>query len=90
MTSLKHCSKLLRRNPNGHVGIKLEDGNAFSRMLVCLKAHIDAFILGCRPFLGLVGCHLSSMYLDTLLSAAALGSNNGLFPVAFAVIKGES
>ena len=61
------------------------------RMLVFFKASIDGFKLGCRPFMGLEGCHLSSKYLGCLLFATSRDGNNGLFPITLVVVvKGES
>jgi len=59
-------------------------------MFLCFKASIDGFKLGCRPFIGLNGCHLRSKYLGCLLSAISLDENNELFLIAFVVVEGES
>ena len=45
---------------------------------------------GCRAFLGFDGCHLKGSYGSVLLSAVGLDGNNGLFPVAFAVVESET
>lgn len=47
------------------------------------------FIDGCRPFIGMDGCHLMGPYGGVLISAVALDGNNGLFPLALAVVEGE-
>ena len=48
------------------------------------------FQAGCRPFIGLDGCHLRSKYLGCLLSVSALDGNYGLFLIAFIVVERES
>ncbi|KAF8378920.1 hypothetical protein HHK36_030269 [Tetracentron sinense] len=48
------------------------------------------FLEGCRPFIGLDGCHLKGPYGGVLLAAIALDGNNGLFPVTFAIVEGET
>lgn len=82
--------ELLRRNPGSHVDVMLETNKAFLRMFVNLNASIDRFKSGCRSFIGLNLYHLRSMYLGIMLSASASDGNNGLFPVAFAIVEGES
>ncbi|KAK1266737.1 hypothetical protein QJS04_geneDACA014618 [Acorus gramineus] len=47
------------------------------------------FIKGCRPFLGLDGCHLKGKHKGITLSATSIDANNCLFPVAFAIVKSE-
>ncbi|KAF7804421.1 Transposase, MuDR, plant [Senna tora] len=43
-----------------------------------------------EPFFGLDGCHLKGPYGGVLLCAVSLDANNGLFPIAFAVVEVES
>ncbi|KAL0288081.1 UNVERIFIED_CONTAM: hypothetical protein Scaly_2744600 [Sesamum calycinum] len=45
--------------------------------------------VGCSPFLGFDGCHLKGPFGGVLLAAIGLDGNNGLFPVAFAVVESE-
>ncbi|XP_028059513.1 uncharacterized protein LOC114263206 [Camellia sinensis] len=47
------------------------------------------FIDGCRPFIGVDGCHLKGPYGGVLISAVALDRNSDLFPLALAVVEGE-
>ncbi|KAK9292713.1 hypothetical protein L1049_020692 [Liquidambar formosana] len=63
---------------------------SFKNFFVCLEAMKTGFINGCRPFLGLDGCHLKGPYGGVLLGAVALDGNQKLFPVAWAVVDGES
>ena len=76
---------LLAKNPVSHIVVETEGHNhSFLRMFFCFKLSIDGFLNGCRPFMGLDGCHLRGKYLGMLLSATALDGNNGLFPINFA------
>ncbi|KAH7865072.1 hypothetical protein Vadar_001871 [Vaccinium darrowii] len=43
-----------------------------------------------RPFIGVDGCHLKGPYGGVLISAVALDGNNGLFPLAVAVVESEN
>ncbi|XP_024178386.1 uncharacterized protein LOC112184360 [Rosa chinensis] len=45
---------------------------------------------GCRPYIGLDGCHLKSVHKGQLLSAVGIDGNNGIYPVAGAVVEVES
>ncbi|KAF8400180.1 hypothetical protein HHK36_013476 [Tetracentron sinense] len=62
----------------------------FKRFFICFEAMKNGFLEGCRPFIGLDGCHLKGPYGGVLLAAIALDGNNGLFPVAFAIVEGET
>ncbi|KAK9291655.1 hypothetical protein L1049_019604 [Liquidambar formosana] len=51
---------------------------------------MGTFQAGCRPFIGLDGCHLKGPHGGMLLSAVALDGNCGLYPLAFAIVEGET
>ncbi|XP_074314505.1 uncharacterized protein LOC141649722 [Silene latifolia] len=57
-------------------------------MYVCLKACKVGFLAGCRPFIGIDGCHLKGAYLGMCLVAVVMDANNNLYPVAWAVVEG--
>ncbi|KAL0333133.1 UNVERIFIED_CONTAM: hypothetical protein Scaly_2214800 [Sesamum calycinum] len=61
----------------------------FKRFFLGLSALRDGFLEGCSPFLGFDGCHLKGPFGGVLLAAIGLDGNNGLFPVAFAVVESE-
>ncbi|KAH7836526.1 hypothetical protein Vadar_002444 [Vaccinium darrowii] len=61
----------------------------FQRLFVCFEAMKAGFLNGCRPFLGIDGCHLKGPYGGVLISAVALDGNNGLFPIAIGVVEVE-
>ena len=42
---------------------------------------------GCRPFVGLDGCHLKGKFGRHILSATARNRNDNIFPVALVVVK---
>ena len=63
---------------------------SFKRLFLSFGAIKRGFLRGCRPFIGFDGCHLKGPYGGVLLSAVALDGNNGLFPVAFVVVKSET
>ncbi|KAL0442115.1 UNVERIFIED_CONTAM: hypothetical protein Sradi_0150400 [Sesamum radiatum] len=61
----------------------------FKRFFLGLSALRDGFLEGCSPFLGFDGCHLKGPFGGVLLAAIGLDGNNGLFPVAFAVVESK-
>ncbi|XP_012844641.1 PREDICTED: uncharacterized protein LOC105964686 [Erythranthe guttata] len=62
----------------------------FKRFFMGLAALRDGFLSGCNPFIGFDGCHLKGPYGGVLLSAIALDGNNGLYPIAFAIVETEN
>ncbi|KAL0423845.1 UNVERIFIED_CONTAM: hypothetical protein Sradi_0919300 [Sesamum radiatum] len=61
----------------------------FKRFFLGLSALRDGFLEGCSPFLGFDGCYLKGPFGGVLLAAIRLDGNNGLFPVAFAIVESE-
>ncbi|KAK9225782.1 hypothetical protein WN943_010827 [Citrus x changshan-huyou] len=62
----------------------------FDRFILSFPALRDGFKAGCRPFIGIDGCHLKGPYKGVMLSAVALDANTGIFPVAVCVCSVES
>ncbi|KAL0360085.1 UNVERIFIED_CONTAM: hypothetical protein Sradi_3693000 [Sesamum radiatum] len=50
----------------------------------------QGFLAGCRPILGVDGCHLKGPHGGILLTAVGVDPNNNLYPVAYAVVQRES
>ncbi|KAL5770339.1 hypothetical protein ACOSP7_014493 [Xanthoceras sorbifolium] len=48
------------------------------------------FLQGCRPIIGLDGCHLKGIFPGVLLAAVGLDANNGVFPIAICIAEGET
>ncbi|XP_072984355.1 uncharacterized protein [Typha latifolia] len=70
--------------------IKARLNDAYQVELGYWKACSDGFKAGCRPYLGLDGCHLKGKYFGDLLAATAWDANYGIFLVAFAIVNIES
>ncbi|XP_031108205.1 uncharacterized protein LOC116012700 [Ipomoea triloba] len=86
----------MRSNPGTTVKMKLDsefivNGRPrFVRLYICFAACKEGFISGCRPIIGLDGCHLKgSQKGGQLLSVIGLDGDNSIFPVAFAIVEGE-
>lgn len=61
----------------------------FQRFYMCLEGCKKGFVEGCRPFIGLDGCHLKTQFGGILLCAVARDPNDQYFPLAFAVVESE-
>ncbi|KAL5576963.1 hypothetical protein UlMin_018662 [Ulmus minor] len=61
----------------------------FKRIFICLAASRNGFLEGCRPVIGLDGCHLKGPYRGVLLEAISLDANLQFFPVAYGIMEIE-
>ncbi|XP_028104923.1 uncharacterized protein LOC114303944 [Camellia sinensis] len=62
---------------------------AFKRIFISFEVMKTWFVNGCRPFIGVNGCHLKGPYGGVLISAVDLNGNNGLFSLAVGVVECE-
>lgn len=94
-----HCFKIMRTygnmilltNPGSRAVIRtIEPNMTFQRMFVCDNAQRVGFRQGCNPFIGIDGTWLKSSFKGCLMTAVALDTNSGLFPVAVALCEGEN
>ncbi|GKB99806.1 mutator type transposase [Tanacetum coccineum] len=89
--------ELKEKNPNTTVTIEVEppedpdsEERKFKRIYICLGPLKDGFKAGGRDFLGLDGCFLSGPYPGQILTAVGVDPNNGIYPLAYAVVESES
>ena len=59
-------------------------------MYIRYHAQKVGFLAGCRPIIGLDGCHLKGRFGGQLLAAIARDGNDNMFPVAFAIVEQET
>ncbi|XP_021754555.1 uncharacterized protein LOC110719884 [Chenopodium quinoa] len=71
-------------------GIDRPEPPLFMRMFICLRPLRDGFAKGCRPLIGLDGCHLKGAFPGQILVAVAKDGNNNLFPLAWATVEIEN
>ncbi|XP_074297000.1 uncharacterized protein LOC141627670 [Silene latifolia] len=62
----------------------------FKGMFVSFSAWTKGFLRGCRPIIGVDGCHLKGRFKGMLLSALSLDGNNNLFIIAYAIVGKET
>ena len=61
----------------------------FKRLYICYAGCKAGFNEGCRKLIGLDGCHIKGPHPGHLLTAIGIDANNGMFPIAFAVVEAE-
>ena len=88
-----YCTELRRSNPGSTVIMKTNTKGStspvFERIYICFQACKQGFRGGCRPIVGLDGCHLKANHKGQILSAMGIDANNGMFPIAFSVVESE-
>ena len=71
--------------------VKIQTTNdVFERMYICLDACKRGFLEGCRPLIGIDGCHLKGTTGGQLLVAVGKDGNDNIFPIAFAIVEIEN
>ncbi|KAK2649706.1 hypothetical protein Ddye_017195 [Dipteronia dyeriana] len=84
----KYGNILVEMNPGSMA--KVHVNPMFERFFLCFHAMQIGFLKGCKPLIGLDGCHLSSEFGGVLLSAIAIDANGGIFPLAYCVYESEN
>ncbi|GKE38908.1 retrovirus-related pol polyprotein [Tanacetum coccineum] len=88
---------LKKANPNTTVKIDVyrahnphENVRRFKRIYVCLGALKDGFRASRRQLLGLDGTFIKGNYPGQMLTAVSVDANNGIYLVAYGIVKSES
>lgn len=84
------CDKIMETNPGSLATFTTKEDSSFHRLFVAFHASLSGFQQGCRPLLFLDSIPLKSKYQGTLLAATAADGDDGVFPVAFAVVDAET
>ncbi|XP_028123134.1 uncharacterized protein LOC114320220 [Camellia sinensis] len=85
-----YSSVVVENNPGSYVNIDCDEhNNHFIRYFISFKACIDGFN-HCRPLLFLDGTFLKGKFKGHLLAATAKDGNQGLFPIAIAIVDSEN
>ncbi|XP_019092141.1 PREDICTED: uncharacterized protein LOC104747971 [Camelina sativa] len=86
-----YCEQIKLVNPGSVCSVSSSGPeNCFQRLFIAYQACILGFTSGCRPLLELDRAYLKGKYLGTMLCAAAVDADYGLFPLAIAVVDIES
>ncbi|KAE8658728.1 hypothetical protein F3Y22_tig00116970pilonHSYRG00109 [Hibiscus syriacus] len=78
--------QIFENNPGSIATLVTREDLSFHLLFVALQASLHGFRNGCRPLLFLDIVTIKSEYQSELLTATALDGNEGIFPVAFAVV----
>ena len=85
-------AELVATNPGSIVKFQTENGEndkpVFKRMYVCFKGCKEGF-KHCRHVIGFDGCHIKDHHTDQVLTAIRIDANNGIFPIAYAVVESD-
>lgn len=87
MFVLDHLKRVLEK-VNTHLIFSLSS----THYIICILTYVFSLVLtkpGCRPIIGLDGCHLKGPFGGQLLSAVGTDSNDGMYPIAWAVVETE-
>ncbi|KAL0008842.1 hypothetical protein SO802_010344 [Lithocarpus litseifolius] len=90
---LEDYTEMIRLNDVGSRVIlptKMENENSqpiFRRVYIRYNALKIGFLGGCRPIIGLDGCHLKGRFGGQILDAIARDGNDNIFPVALVVVE---
>ncbi|GKF45053.1 hypothetical protein Tco_0131605 [Tanacetum coccineum] len=93
----QYALELKEKNPETTIKIDVErcfdvesETRQFRRIYICLGALKNGFKAGKRDLLGLDGCFLSGPYPGQILTAVGVDPNNGIYPLAYAVVESET
>ncbi|KAI5354929.1 hypothetical protein L3X38_007824 [Prunus dulcis] len=76
-----YAEQIKKTNPGSTVAIKTElagDDALFEWIYICLAGSKKGFIEGCRPVVGVDGCHLKGPCSGQILTAVGVDGNNDL------------
>ncbi|XP_021985267.1 uncharacterized protein LOC110881256 [Helianthus annuus] len=92
-----YAQELLRTNPGSTVKLEVEsepnsnsETRQFKRIYICFGGVKQGFKQGGREILGLDGCFMKGPYPGQILTAVGVDANNGIYPVAYAVVESEN
>ncbi|KAL7207324.1 hypothetical protein ACSBR1_029309 [Camellia fascicularis] len=85
-----YSNAVMVNNPGSYINIDYDEQNhRFEWFFISFKACIDGFN-HCRPLLFLDGTFLKGKFKGNLLAASARDGNQGLFPLAIAIVDSEN
>ncbi|XP_059626251.1 uncharacterized protein LOC132269179 [Cornus florida] len=84
------CQRLRESMPGTIAKWTCTEEGKFKQLFVSYRCSIRGFEVGCRPILSIDACYLSGNYKGTLLGATGYDTDEGLYPLAYAVVSGET
>ncbi|KAL6226245.1 hypothetical protein ACLB2K_000208 [Fragaria x ananassa] len=83
-----YVNELEKTNPDSYATLECDADHRFVRMFISFQGCIEGF-KHCRPILALDGTHIKNKYKGHLLSATGKNGNNGIYPLAYAIVASE-
>lgn len=83
------CDRIRETNPGSIVTLTTTDESRFHRLFVSFHASLHGFQHGCRPLLFLDSTLLKDKSQGTLLAASSVDGDDGIFPLALAIVDAE-
>ncbi|CAN7131937.1 unnamed protein product [Brassica rapa subsp. narinosa] len=83
-------NKVVETNPGSIVDLVVGEDKRFQRLFLSFRSCINGFLTGCRPLLFLDAIPFKSRYHEILLTASALDGDDGVLPVALALVDVET
>ncbi|KAF5201053.1 Mudr family transposase [Thalictrum thalictroides] len=84
------CERVLETNPGSFATFSTKDDSSFHCLFISFHASVHGFQQGCRPLIFLDRLSLNSKFRESLLVATAADGDDGVYPVAFAVVDEET
>ncbi|RZC84604.1 hypothetical protein C5167_047390 [Papaver somniferum] len=81
--------QLSETNTGSRVVLETDASQKFVRLFIAFGACIRGFNY-CRPLLFMDATHLKSKYLGHMMAATVLNRDNGIYPLAYAVVSSET
>lgn len=83
-------NKIVEANPGSLVDLVVGEDRRFQRLFLSFQSCMHGFQTGCRPLLFLDAIPFKSRYHEILLTASALDGDDGVLPVALALVDVET
>lgn len=84
-----YVDALMKTNVGSHCVLECDESSSrFKRLFISYHASIEGFKF-CRPFLCLDGTHIKNKYKGHMLAATGKNGNQGIYPLAFAIVDSE-
>lgn len=81
-----YCQRIMETNPGSVATFTTKEDSSFHRLFISFNASLTGFQQGCRPLLFLDSTPLNTKYQGDLLAVVASDGDDGMFPLAFAVV----
>ncbi|KAM0861761.1 hypothetical protein ACQ4PT_045688 [Festuca glaucescens] len=81
-------AEIRRSNPGSTMFVNAKAG-LFENCYMSLDACKRGLLVGCRPVIGIDGCHMKNIFGGVMLAAVGVDPNDCIFPIALAIVEVE-